>query len=45
MKPSFVVRKYEWVLPEDSIHHEYVVGESLGLIKPRNLKITFKKRY
>ncbi|CDH59519.1 cytochrome p450 [Lichtheimia corymbifera JMRC:FSU:9682] len=40
-----LLRKYEWHLPEDSIHKERIQTMGLAVIKPKDLKLTFKKRY
>ncbi|KAI9306766.1 cytochrome P450 [Cunninghamella echinulata] len=39
------LRKYEWELPENSIHKEKLVTNNLFIIKPRDLYIIFKRRY
>ncbi|CDS08804.1 hypothetical protein LRAMOSA10165 [Lichtheimia ramosa] len=40
-----LLRKYEWHLPKDSIHKEKLQTIGTGLVKPKELLITFKKRY
>ncbi|CDS08805.1 hypothetical protein LRAMOSA10166 [Lichtheimia ramosa] len=43
---SMLLRKYEWHLPEDTIHKDGICTTGLlGLNKPKNLLISFKKRY
>ncbi|CAO3627229.1 unnamed protein product [Cunninghamella echinulata] len=42
---SAFLRKYEWELPENSIHKEKLVTNSLFIIKPRNLNIIFQRRH
>jgi cytochrome P450 len=41
----FLVRKYEWRLPENSIHKDEVITETVGLLTAKNLEIIFKRRY
>ncbi|CAO3635478.1 unnamed protein product [Cunninghamella blakesleeana] len=40
-----ILRKYEWHLPEDTIHKEELITTNTGLITPIDLKIVFKQRY
>ncbi|KAI8093090.1 cytochrome P450 [Halteromyces radiatus] len=40
-----LLRKYEWWLPEDSIHKENVITGTVGILSPKDLKIVFKRRY
>ncbi|KAI7873546.1 cytochrome P450, partial [Lichtheimia hyalospora FSU 10163] len=40
-----LLRKYEWQLPNDSIHKEKLQTVGTGFVKPKELFITFKKRY
>nr|AAF80599.1 cytochrome P-450 cyp509A1 [Cunninghamella elegans] len=40
-----LLRKYEWTLPEDSIHQDYMVNKFNLIPKPIDLKIRFKRRY
>ncbi|KAI9494942.1 cytochrome P450 [Zychaea mexicana] len=40
-----LLMKYEWRLPENSIHKEKVITNGLGVIKPIDLKVIFTKRY
>ncbi|KAI8333281.1 cytochrome P450 [Choanephora cucurbitarum] len=42
---SMLLRKYEWSLPEDSPHRDHVLTAGTFLVGPKNLNITFKKRY
>ncbi|KAI9307136.1 cytochrome P-450 cyp509A1 [Cunninghamella echinulata] len=42
---STLLRKYEWSLPEDSIHKDYLVNKYNLIPKPIDLKIRFKRRY
>ncbi|CAO3626975.1 unnamed protein product [Cunninghamella blakesleeana] len=42
---SAFLRKYEWDLPEDSIHKDTLITNSLFLITPKDLKLNFKRRY
>ena len=42
---THLVRKFEWKLPEDSIHKESLITEGLILSNPKDLKITFNRRY
>lgn len=39
------VRKYEWTLPEDSVHKDGVKLGSFLNVAPQNLTIVFKNRY
>ncbi|KAJ8659175.1 hypothetical protein O0I10_005214 [Lichtheimia ornata] len=40
-----LLRKYEWELPKDSIHKDKIQTVGTGLVKPKELMLTFKKRY
>ncbi|KAI8146009.1 cytochrome P-450 cyp509A1, partial [Fennellomyces sp. T-0311] len=40
-----LLRKYEWTLPENSIHKDRVITSGFGVISPVDLYIDFKKRY
>ncbi|CDS03770.1 hypothetical protein LRAMOSA01171 [Lichtheimia ramosa] len=41
-----LLRKYEWHLPEDSIHKERLFTGGLALVtSPKDLRIVFKRRY
>ncbi|KAI8146548.1 cytochrome P450 [Fennellomyces sp. T-0311] len=40
-----MLRKFEWSLPENSIHKDNVVTEGLGVIRPKELLLSFKRRY
>ncbi|KAI9495418.1 cytochrome P450 [Zychaea mexicana] len=40
-----LLRKFEWSVPENSIHKDKLVIEGLGVIRPKNLMLSFKKRY
>ncbi|CAO3623228.1 unnamed protein product [Cunninghamella blakesleeana] len=42
---SMLLRKYEWTLPEDSIHHHDVITNNIVVMNPINMRITFKSRY
>ncbi|KAI8329505.1 cytochrome P450 [Chlamydoabsidia padenii] len=42
---SSLLRKYEWWLPEDSIHKENVITGNIGILSPNDLKVIFKRRY
>ncbi|KAI7848637.1 cytochrome P450 [Circinella umbellata] len=42
---SMLLRKYEWSLPENSIHKEKILTEGLQIIKPKDLFVKFTKRY
>ncbi|KAI9248283.1 cytochrome P450 [Phascolomyces articulosus] len=42
---SMLLRKYEWSLPEDSIHKDKILTSGVGVIKPKDLFIKFTKRY
>ncbi|ORZ18901.1 cytochrome P450 [Absidia repens] len=42
---SMMLRKYEWSLPVDSIHHEHVITNNIEVMNPINMKITFTRRY
>ncbi|KAI8094932.1 cytochrome P-450 cyp509A1 [Gilbertella persicaria] len=42
---SMLLRKYDWSLPKDSIHKHGVLTSGLFLAGPKDLEITFKKRY
>ncbi|KAL1934596.1 hypothetical protein VTP01DRAFT_6778 [Rhizomucor pusillus] len=40
-----LLRKYEWSLPEDSIHKDRLITTNAGVITPKDLKIMFRKRH
>ncbi|CAO3597966.1 unnamed protein product [Absidia cylindrospora] len=40
-----LLRKYEWELPDDSIHKDGLVTSNSNLMFPQNVKIRFHKRY
>ncbi|KAI8149500.1 cytochrome P450 [Fennellomyces sp. T-0311] len=40
-----LLRKFEWRLPEDSIHKESLITKGFILSSPKDLTITFTKRY
>ncbi|KAI7883978.1 cytochrome P450 [Lichtheimia hyalospora FSU 10163] len=40
-----LLRKYEWQLPENSIHKHGMVTKGLSIINPKDLHIVFKRRY
>ena len=40
-----LVRKYEWHLPENSIHKHGVATKGFALVTPKDLNIVFKRRY
>ncbi|KAI9495417.1 cytochrome P450 [Zychaea mexicana] len=40
-----LLRKFEWSVPETSIHKDKLVIEGLGVVRPKNLMLSFKKRY
>ncbi|KAI9306770.1 cytochrome P450 [Cunninghamella echinulata] len=42
---SSFLRKYEWSLPEDSIHKDGLITNNLFIISPKDLKLKFKRRY
>ncbi|CAO3627034.1 unnamed protein product [Cunninghamella echinulata] len=43
---SSLLRKYEWKLPEDSIHKEVLITNGVGgILTPKELKINFRRRY
>ncbi|KAI8380763.1 cytochrome P450 [Blakeslea trispora] len=42
---SMLLRKYEWSLPKNSPHQERVLTSGSFLVGPKNLEITFTKRY
>ncbi|KAI8143289.1 cytochrome P450 [Fennellomyces sp. T-0311] len=42
---SMLLRKYEFSLPENSIHKDKVVVEHYSLVTPKDLCIDFKRRY
>ncbi|KAI9307942.1 cytochrome P450 [Cunninghamella echinulata] len=43
---SSLLRKYEWRLPEDSIHKEVLITNGVGgILTPKELKINFIRRY
>ncbi|KAI9269153.1 cytochrome P450 [Phascolomyces articulosus] len=42
---SMLLRKYEWELPADSIHHDGLIVNEMFNIVPPSLKIKFTKRY
>ncbi|ORX55729.1 cytochrome P450 [Hesseltinella vesiculosa] len=42
---AMLLRRYEFSLPEDSIHHDSYVTTTSALLTPVNLKIQFKKRF
>ncbi|KAG2224183.1 hypothetical protein INT45_001301, partial [Circinella minor] len=42
---SMLLRKYEWELPEDSIHQNELVVPNIFNQVPKSLKIEFTKRY
>ncbi|KAI8884558.1 cytochrome P-450 cyp509A1 [Backusella circina FSU 941] len=42
---SMLLRKYTWVLPDDSIHQESLKTKGQGLVGPIDLDIKFKRRY
>ncbi|KAI8146535.1 cytochrome P450 [Fennellomyces sp. T-0311] len=42
---SMLLRKYKWYLPEDSIHKNGVVTDGYVAMRPKNLQLTFQKRY
>ncbi|CAO3599673.1 unnamed protein product [Absidia cylindrospora] len=42
---SCLLRKYEWCLPENSIHKEEVITNTVGILSAKNLQVIFKRRY
>ncbi|CAO3601125.1 unnamed protein product [Absidia cylindrospora] len=42
---SSLLRKYEWRLPEDSIHKNDPVTNSIGVLTAKDLNIIFTRRY
>ncbi|KAI8150362.1 cytochrome P450 [Fennellomyces sp. T-0311] len=42
--PMFL-RKYEWYLPEDSIHKDGIVTKGFAPVAPKDLYIVFKRRH
>ncbi|KAI8575071.1 hypothetical protein K450DRAFT_263489 [Umbelopsis ramanniana AG] len=42
---SMMVRKYEWELAPGSSHQNDIVMSGMDIIGPKNLNLTFKKRY
>ncbi|KAI8143746.1 cytochrome P450 [Fennellomyces sp. T-0311] len=40
-----LLRKYEWSLPDDTIHKEKLRLSNQSILKPQSLYINFKKRY
>ena len=44
--PFYLVRKYKWSLPKDSIHHDKIIIElGLGVISPVDFNVLFEKLY
>jgi hypothetical protein len=41
----YVVRKYNFELPKDSIHQNGIIATGVTLIGPKQMNIIFKKRY
>jgi hypothetical protein len=41
----FIVRKYTWVLPSNSIHKDGIIATGLAMIGPNDLKVEFTRRY
>ena len=39
------VKKYEWKLPSDSVHHDGIVMEQTFNVAPDSLTIKFDSRY
>ncbi|ORZ24374.1 cytochrome P-450 cyp509A1 [Absidia repens] len=42
---SCLLRKYEWRLPENTIHKEEVITSPVGILSAKNLEVIFKRRY
>jgi cytochrome P450 len=42
---SSILRKYEFYLPEDTIHKYELITSNVGVLQPIDLKIVFKPRY
>ncbi|KAI9308031.1 cytochrome P450 [Cunninghamella echinulata] len=42
---SSILRKYEFYLPEDTIHKHELITSNVGVLQPIDLKIVFKPRY
>ncbi|KAI9264403.1 cytochrome P450 [Phascolomyces articulosus] len=42
---SMLLRKYEFSLPENSVHKKRVLDRGFGVISPKELEINFHKRY
>ena len=38
-------RKYEWSLPEDSIHRNGMIVNGVDIVGPKELVLDFKKRF
>ncbi|KAI9255830.1 cytochrome P450 [Helicostylum pulchrum] len=42
---SMLLRKFEWELPQDTIHRDGCIAGGYGSIKPVDIRVDFKKRY
>ncbi|KAI9302773.1 cytochrome P-450 cyp509A1 [Cunninghamella echinulata] len=42
---SSILRKYEFYLPENTIHKDELITNNIGVLQPIDLKIIFKARY
>ncbi|KAI8879155.1 cytochrome P450, partial [Backusella circina FSU 941] len=42
---SMLLRKFTWVLPEDSIHKDGLKANGIAVIGPKDLDVEFTKRY
>ncbi|KAI8980476.1 cytochrome P450 [Pilobolus umbonatus] len=42
---SMLLRKFVWEFPEDSIHFDGLVSEGISGMKPKDMRINFKKRF
>lgn len=45
IKLFHIVHKYKWRLPDDSMHKDGLVTYGFGIILPKDLKLSFDKRY
>ncbi|KAI9300227.1 cytochrome P450 [Cunninghamella echinulata] len=42
---TMLLRKYEFSLPDGSIHHDHPITNNIVVMNPIDMRITFKKRY
>ncbi|KAI8142124.1 cytochrome P450 [Fennellomyces sp. T-0311] len=40
-----MLRKFEWSVPDDSVHKNQLLTDGLGVVKPTELLLSFKKRF